>query len=178
MAENQGPPGNTSQTIGGNPPFQDPSLNPSSPYYLHTGENPGAVLVTPFLNDTNYYNWSKDMRRALSSKKKLKFINGALPQPVETDPLFEAWETCNNIVVSWIHRSLFAQISKSTVSIDNTRELWMDLQERFTKGNYFRMSNLLQDLHSISLMPRSSGMSWSTFAQLPHAPAKLPALVI
>lgn len=79
MAENQGSPRNTSQTIGGNPPFQDPSLNPSSPYYLHTGENPGAVLVTPLLNDTNYYNWSKDMRRALSSKKKLKFINGALP---------------------------------------------------------------------------------------------------
>lgn len=76
-------------------------------------------------------------------------INGGLLQPLETDPMFEAWETCNNIVVSWISRSLSPQISQSTVSIDNARELWLDLQERFTKGNYFRMSHLLQDLHSM-----------------------------
>lgn len=89
------------------------------------------------------------MRCALSSKKKIKFINGSLQPPPENDPTFEAWETCNNTVVSWICRSLSAQISQSIVSIDNAYDLWMDLQERFTKGNYFWMSNLLQDLHSI-----------------------------
>lgn len=45
------------------------------------------------------------MYRALSSKKKLKFINGELPHPPENDPLAEAWENCNDIVVSWIARS-------------------------------------------------------------------------
>lgn len=33
------------------------------------------------------------------------------------------------------------------MSIDNAKELWFDLQEGFTKGNYFRTSNLLQELH-------------------------------
>lgn len=78
-------------------PPQDPTQNPSSPYYLHPGENPGTVLVAPPLNDTYYYNWSKAMCRALSSKKKLKFINGELPHPLENDPLAEAWENCNDI---------------------------------------------------------------------------------
>lgn len=89
------------------------------------------------------------MRRVLSSKKKLRFINGALPAPPETDPEYEAWETCNNAVLSWINRSLAPHIAQSTVSIDNARELWLDLQNRFTKNNYFKMSNLLQDLHSM-----------------------------
>lgn len=144
MAEEENPGNNN-----GVPPAQDPSQNPASPYYLHPGENPGVVLVAPPLNDTNYYNWSKAMRRALTSKKKLKFINGDLLQLAETDPLFEAWETCNNIVVSWINRSLSTRIQQSTISIDNAHELWLDLKQRFTKGNYYRMSNLLQDLHSM-----------------------------
>lgn len=123
--------------------------NMASPYYLHPGENPITILVSLPLNDTNYYNWCKAMRRVLSSKKKLHFINGRLPPPVETHQDNEVWETINNLVVSWINRSLSPPIAKSKVSIDNARELWLDLQDRFTKGNYFRMSNLLQDLHSM-----------------------------
>lgn len=82
--------------------YVDPCQNPSSPYYLHPGENPGMVLFSPPLNGSNYYSWSKGMRRALVSKNKLKFINGALPIPDETDSDFEAWDRCNSTVISWI----------------------------------------------------------------------------
>lgn len=154
MAENQNSP--RSETTGNGTPTPvpvpvpvDANHNPASPYYLHPRENPGAVLVAPLLNDNNYYNWSKAMRRALSSKKKLRFINGGLQPPPKTNPDYEAWETCNNTVVSWINRSLSPHITQSTNSIDNARDLWLDLQDRFTKGNYFRISNLLQELHSM-----------------------------
>lgn len=133
----------------GTPTPIDPNNNPASPYYRHPGENPRAVLVAPPLNETNYYNWSKAMHRDLSSKKKLRFVNGALPPPAENHPDYESWEACNNIVVSWRNRSLALHIAQSTVSIDNAHELWLDLQDRFQKGNYFRMSNLLQELHSM-----------------------------
>lgn len=150
MAEDDGNSNSPTSSHGGGTPIPiDPNQNPSSPYNLHPRENPGAILVARPLNDTNYYNWSKAMRRALSSKKKLHFVTGGLPLPLETDPEYEAWETCNNTVVTWINRSLAPHIAQSTVSIDSAHELWLDLRDRFTKSNYFRMSNLLQDLHSM-----------------------------
>nr|XP_004487728.1 uncharacterized protein LOC101496141 [Cicer arietinum] len=78
-------------------PEKDPALNPRNPYYLHPGENPGAVLVAPPLNDNNYHNWSKAVKRALSSKNKIQFINGSLPQPASTHPDFELWDHANNM---------------------------------------------------------------------------------
>jgi len=45
----------------------NPTLDPTSPYYLHLGENPGLVLVSPVLSETNYYSWSRNMKRALLS---------------------------------------------------------------------------------------------------------------
>lgn len=133
----------------------DPSQNPTSPYYFHPGENLGAVLVSPPLNGTNYYHWSKAIKRTLSSKNKLKFINGVILQPSSNDPLYDSWERCNNTVVSWITPTLAPNISQSIIGMDNARDLWLNLQERFTKGNHFHMSDLLQELHSMRQGERS-----------------------
>lgn len=89
------------------------------------------------------------MKRALSSKNKVSFINGTLPQPPLTDPDFELWDRCNNMVLSWITRTLSPHIAQSAICFDTASELWLDLQDRFTKGNHFRFSELLKDLHSI-----------------------------
>ena len=53
------------------------------------------------------------------------------------------------MVVSWITRSLSPRIAQSTIYIDNAKMLWDELKERFTKGNYFRVYDLLQEIHSI-----------------------------
>jgi len=54
-----------------------------------------------------------------------------------SDNQYEAWERCNVMVISWITRSITTQIAQSTVYIDNAKELWEDLRERFSKGNHF-----------------------------------------
>lgn len=114
------------------PPPIDQSQNPSSPYYLHPGENPGFVLVHLPLNGDNFYNWSRAIKRALSSKNKLKFINGSILKLAAHDILFDAWQRCNDMVVSWITRTLSPHISQSTASFDNARTLWLNLETRFT----------------------------------------------
>ncbi|XP_019414617.1 PREDICTED: uncharacterized protein LOC109326386 [Lupinus angustifolius] len=120
-----------------------------NPYYLHRGESPGAVLVTPPLDGSNYHTWSRAMKRALLSKNKFKFVNGSIKPPSEVDPEYDTWERCNTMILSWFTRSMTKQIGQSTIYIDNAQELWEDLKERFSKGNYFRISNVLQELHSI-----------------------------
>ncbi|XP_019433606.1 PREDICTED: uncharacterized protein LOC109340385 [Lupinus angustifolius] len=53
------------------------------------------------------------------------------------------------MILSWIARCLTPQIGQSTVYIDSAYELWQDLKERFSKGDHFRMSDALQELHSV-----------------------------
>ncbi|PNX72865.1 hypothetical protein L195_g028762, partial [Trifolium pratense] len=120
-----------------------------SPYYLHPSENPGSVLISLQLNNINYHSWSRNMKRALISKNKIKFINGKLPAPEEDDPMFDYWERCNSMVVSWITRTLSPQIAQSVVYIDNANVLWDELCNRFTKGTHFKLSDLLQEIHSM-----------------------------
>ena len=95
------------------------SQNPSSANYLHPGENPGMVLVTPQLDGSNYHSWSRSMKRVLQSKNKFKFVNGEIIEPVHTDKLYDDWERCNVMVISRITRTLTTQIAQSTVYIDN-----------------------------------------------------------
>ena len=101
----------------------DQVLIPINPYYLHPGENPGLVLVSTNLNDTNYPSWSRNMQHALLSKNKLKFVNGSIKTPLPNDPIYEAWERCNVMVLSWIMRVLSPDIAESVLYIDSTKEL-------------------------------------------------------
>lgn len=53
------------------------------------------------------------------------------------------------MVVNWITRSLSPQLAQSTIYLDNAKKLWDELKERFPKGDYFRISDLIQEIHSI-----------------------------
>jgi len=59
------------------------------------------------------------------------------------------------MVVSWITRTLSTQIAQSIVYVDNAKVLWDELQERFSKSNHFRISDLLQEVNSIKQGKRS-----------------------
>jgi len=122
--------------------------NPTNPYYLHSGENPGMVLVTLPLDDTNYHTWSRGMKCALLSKNKIKFVNGEIQERAKTDVFHDAWERCNMMVISWITRTLNAEIAHNSIYIDNVVDLWNDLEERFSKEDHFRISDILQEINS------------------------------
>jgi hypothetical protein len=81
----------------------EPQLDAASPYYVHPGDGPSSVTVTPPLTGSNYHSWSRSMKRALGAKMKLDFIDGTLPVPTDAfDPYFRAWNRCNQLVSSWI----------------------------------------------------------------------------
>ncbi|BAT79878.1 hypothetical protein VIGAN_02281900, partial [Vigna angularis var. angularis] len=127
----------------------DPTTNPSSPYYLHPGENPSITLISQVLTESNYSSWSRNLKRAILSKNKIKFIDGSIQKSARTDKLFEAWERCDTMVLSWIIKTLSTQIAESVLYVDTAQDLWEELKDRFSKGDYFKISDLLQDIHSI-----------------------------
>ncbi|XP_041993277.1 uncharacterized protein LOC121743933 [Salvia splendens] len=123
-----------------------PAEDFSSPYFLHPSDNPGIQLVSQVLDGSNYVNWSRSMSTALLAKNKLVFTNGTLPKPQDDDLLYHAWIRCNSMVVSWIRNSLSPQICSSIMYLDDAKEIWIDLRDRFSQCDSARIYQLKQKI--------------------------------
>ena len=124
---------------------KDQSLNVHSPYYLHPGENPSIAIVSLVLNLTNYNWWSRLMLTALSTKNKVKFVDGSI-QKCTSNHLHAAWRRCN---ISWLDHSVSPSIRASILWMDNARNIWKDLKSRYSQGDLLRISELHQEMTSI-----------------------------
>lgn len=77
----------------------NPSLNfddlispPSHSFYLHPPDNPNIILVAKQFNGSYFGTWRREIIIALSTKKKIGFINGSYTRPDVDSPLFDQWE--------------------------------------------------------------------------------------
>ncbi|XP_042979905.1 uncharacterized protein LOC122310084 [Carya illinoinensis] len=124
--------------------------DPSNPFRLDTSNNPTIILVTDLLTSDNYSTWLRAMRIALRSKNKLSFIFGSIPKPTDPDDLlFDLWESCNDMVVSWLQNSISPSIKSNVAFVDDARELWLDLEDRFSHRNGPRIYQLKNTLASL-----------------------------
>ncbi|KAF1869329.1 hypothetical protein Lal_00018422, partial [Lupinus albus] len=121
---------------------------PTSPYFIHPSENPGAALVSTHLNEENYHSWSRAMVMSLKMKNKLPFVDGSLPRPMEDDQTFKAWDRCNDLVVSWLFQFMDASIVQSVMWMETGLEIWKDLCEMYYQGDIYRISELLGEIHT------------------------------
>ncbi|KAH1208360.1 hypothetical protein GmHk_15G043195 [Glycine max] len=112
--------------------YSDFATNPSNPYYMHPNENPSLVLVQPVLDNKNYQIWCRSMKVALISKNKVKFVDGTLSPPPISYPLYEPWLRCNNLILSWLQRSISKEIAKSLLWCDRASLVWKSLENRFS----------------------------------------------
>ena len=103
--------------------------NPRNPYYLNNGDNPRIFLVTGKLIGENFHTWQRSMTRALSAKNKLGFVNGSILQP--TDPLFDIWTRCNDLVLSWLINCMSWDIYGSVIYAITAKEIWDELRDRY-----------------------------------------------
>ncbi|KAK2391726.1 putative mitochondrial protein [Trifolium repens] len=126
--------------------FADFSTNPSNPYYIHPNENPTLILVTPLLDNKNYISWARSMKVALISKNKIKFVDGSFQKPAAASILYDPWVRCNNLVLSWLQRSISDNIAQSILWIENANAVWDNLHNRFSEGDIFCISDLQDDL--------------------------------
>ncbi|CAN1297795.1 hypothetical protein LINPERPRIM_LOCUS23590 [Linum perenne] len=105
------------------------------PYYINPNENLAQGIISVKLNPSNYHLWSRTMRIALKTKRKIGFIGGSLLMPESTDPNFDIWDRSNTSVEGWIINSLEPDISESMIDNDNAYELWKDLKEKYGEAD-------------------------------------------
>ncbi|XP_041004002.1 uncharacterized protein LOC121249356 [Juglans microcarpa x Juglans regia] len=110
-----------------------------------------TILVTDLLHAENFSTWSGLLQRALRTKNKISFLNGTLSQPSNpTEPLFDLWDRCNDIVVSWIQISISLPLHSSVAFVDNAHDIWTELQERFSPQNGPQIYELKKPLANLS----------------------------
>ena len=102
--------------------------DPSSVFFIHPNENPGVSLVYEKFAGENYSAWKRSMIIALAAKNKLCFVDGNLEKRQTTDTDFKEWERCNNLIISYLLKSLDVSISRSALYFSIAREIWKDLE--------------------------------------------------
>lgn len=83
---------------------------------------------------------------ALRAKNKLCFVDGSLPKLDSTSPDLSIWQKCDSMVISWLFNSLAKELHDSVAYIETAREMWVNLEERFSQGNAPRVHQLKQAL--------------------------------
>ncbi|XP_033129337.1 uncharacterized protein LOC103873357, partial [Brassica rapa] len=122
--------------------------NIHTPYYLHSSDHPGLVLVADSLDGSNYGVWIIAMTTSLKAKNKLEFVDGSIVKPQDDDPYFKIWCRCNSMIKSWLLNSVAKSIYTSILYFKNASEIWTDLHSRFHKSNLPRLYKLRHQLHS------------------------------
>ena len=114
----------------------------SSPYFLHSSDHPGAILVSNVLTGDNYSTWKRSMKMVLNAKNKLGFIDGSIQKPSSTSQDLKTWERCNDMVLSWMLNGIEKNLANSLIYCDTPRSLWLGLEERFSQSNNPRIYEL------------------------------------
>ena len=125
--------------------------NAPNPYFFNSNENPGNILATqPLLGMRNYHSWSWAMVLALTAKKKIGFVNDKISKPEDDSPLYEDWESCNTMVLSWLINSMHVDVSSSIMYYETAREMWLELKHLYSQGNGLKVYNLQREISHIS----------------------------
>ena len=132
-------------------PIVQPWENPSSPYFLPSSDNLGMSLVVQHLTEEDYNTWSRVVLISLDAKNKLGFIDATMPKPQYVNhPYYTAWCKCNSTVLAWLFNSISKDLQPSVVYFKTAREVWVDLQYRYSQGNGARIFELRKEVSSLT----------------------------
>ncbi|KAL2944541.1 Retrovirus-related Pol polyprotein from transposon TNT 1-94 [Bienertia sinuspersici] len=123
------------------------TMESTNPLYLHPSDGCNTVVVEKLEGSNNYRGWKRSMEIALASKRKLGFVTGIIVRD-KSDPVKqEAWDTCNNMVISWILGNVSESIKKSVMFMNTAKDMWRSLEQRFQISNGARRYQISKQIY-------------------------------
>lgn len=117
-----------------------------NPLFLHPSDDPLSVIVTKLQGAGDYRSWKRSIEIQLSSKRKLGFVKGTVTRSTTDETQEQQWDTCNDLVISWLHANVSDTIKQSILFISSASEVWKQLERRFQLSNGSRKYILNKDL--------------------------------
>ncbi|KAJ9567087.1 hypothetical protein OSB04_003053 [Centaurea solstitialis] len=124
---------------------EDGKIDPTSPFYLGSGDQPGNLITHVILKGDNYLAWARAITLSLKARRKFEFVNGTISKPSDKKNLIN-WETVNSMLVSWMLRSMEPKVATSIPFHDEAKPLWDYLEKRFCVANGPRLQQLRADI--------------------------------
>lgn len=90
--------------------------------YVHPSERGSVIHVEKLTGASNYRTWRRDFEISLSARGQLGFITGGVKRDKYDKTKQQSWDTCNDLVISWILGSIHSSIKKSIMFISSNVE--------------------------------------------------------
>lgn len=121
-----------------------------NPLSLYPSDGPLTLATTEkLIGVANYRSWQRSFEINLSTRRKLGFLLGKVPEPTEDPMKIEMWETCNNMVISWLLNSVSDSIKNSILYVQNACDMWSQLKKRFSVSNGSRKYKVNREIHEL-----------------------------
>lgn len=121
-----------------------------NPLFLCPSEGPGTLAIqVKLLGAKNYWSWRRSVEIALATKRKLGFIRGTIPIPIDDHIKAEMWDTCNCMIIVSLHNVVTASIGKSILFLNFSWEIWLQLEQRFSLSNGSRKYRIDKEIYEV-----------------------------
>nr|GMD66482.1 retrovirus-related Pol polyprotein from transposon TNT 1-94 [Ipomoea batatas] len=118
-----------------------------SPYELNSNDNPGNIITQVRLRgDENYDEWARAVRTSLRARRKCGFVEGTIPEPDKESSVYDDWWTVQSMLVSWIRNTIDSDLRTTISHMENAKDLWDDIKERFSVANGPRIQQIKIEL--------------------------------
>ncbi|KMT04334.1 hypothetical protein BVRB_8g184090 [Beta vulgaris subsp. vulgaris] len=131
------------------------TIDITSPLYLHPSDGSSSINIEKLVGASNYRSWKRSLEISLASKRKIGFVTGAVKRDASNRVKQEAWDTCNNMVISWILFNVSEPIKKSVMFVENASQIWKFLEQRFLVSNGSRKYRLNKEIYEAKQQGKS-----------------------
>ncbi|KAL0405057.1 UNVERIFIED_CONTAM: hypothetical protein Sradi_2146500 [Sesamum radiatum] len=113
-------------------------------------QNAGFTLVSSVLTGGNYLVWSRAIKFALGSRKKLSFRDGRSIRLADDSDELDEWIRIDYMVITWILNTTSKEIVDAFIYVSSDRSLWLKLEARYGGSNGQMIYNLEREIASVS----------------------------
>ncbi|XP_011101083.1 uncharacterized protein LOC105179191 [Sesamum indicum] len=117
---------------------------------LQSSDHRGMVMVSALLTGNNYFAWSRAVKRALTAKMKIDFVDGTVVRPAANTAEFNRWNRIDSVVTTWILNCMKKYLAQSFMYVGSARELWIELEARYGESNNPMIYQLQREIGQVT----------------------------